>query len=63
MKIADGIETGTVYLNRCDYLDPALPWTGVSLSQFGELTSRSSGCFLCCFAGDVVQVIRSLTIW
>jgi len=23
------IETGTVFLNRCDYLDPALAWTGV----------------------------------
>ena len=23
------IETGTVYMNRCDYLDPALCWTGV----------------------------------
>ena len=27
-KIADGIETGTVFMNRCDYLDPALCWTG-----------------------------------
>ncbi len=23
------IETGTVFMNRCDYLDPALTWTGV----------------------------------
>ena len=23
-----GIETGTVFMNRCDYLDPALCWTG-----------------------------------
>ena len=22
------IETGTVFMNRCDYLDPALCWTG-----------------------------------
>ncbi len=22
------VETGTVFLNRCDYLDPALCWTG-----------------------------------
>ncbi len=36
------IETGTVYMNRCDYLDPQLVWTGVketgrgvSLSKFG----------------------------
>jgi acyl-CoA reductase-like NAD-dependent aldehyde dehydrogenase len=27
--IAAQIETGTVFLNRCDYLDPALAWTGV----------------------------------
>ncbi len=27
-KIADSIETGTVFMNRCDYLDPALCWTG-----------------------------------
>lgn len=27
-RIANRIETGTVYMNRCDYLDPALCWTG-----------------------------------
>jgi acyl-CoA reductase-like NAD-dependent aldehyde dehydrogenase len=27
--IGDRIETGTVFMNRCDYLDPALVWTGV----------------------------------
>jgi acyl-CoA reductase-like NAD-dependent aldehyde dehydrogenase len=27
--IGDRIETGTVYMNRCDYLDPGLAWTGV----------------------------------
>ena len=26
--IGDGLETGTVFMNRCDYLDPALCWTG-----------------------------------
>ncbi len=26
--IGDRIETGTIYMNRCDYLDPALCWTG-----------------------------------
>lgn len=42
LSIADRIETGTVYMNRCDYLDPALAWTGVrdsgrgcTLSKFG----------------------------
>ena len=27
-RIADQIDTGTVFMNRCDYLDPALCWTG-----------------------------------
>ncbi|MCT8159879.1 aldehyde dehydrogenase family protein [Pseudoruegeria sp. SHC-113] len=26
--IGDALDTGTVFLNRCDYLDPALCWTG-----------------------------------
>ncbi len=33
--IGDGIETGTVFMNRCDYLDPALAWTGVKDSGRG----------------------------
>ena len=28
-KIGNQVETGTFYMNRCDYLDPALSWTGV----------------------------------
>lgn len=28
-KLGAKIETGTVFANRCDYLDPALVWTGV----------------------------------
>jgi acyl-CoA reductase-like NAD-dependent aldehyde dehydrogenase len=27
-RIARQLQTGTVYMNRCDYLDPALCWTG-----------------------------------
>jgi acyl-CoA reductase-like NAD-dependent aldehyde dehydrogenase len=27
-RIGDALETGTVFMNRCDYLDPALCWTG-----------------------------------
>ncbi len=34
------IETGTVFLNRCDYLDPALPWTGVKDTGRGHTLSR-----------------------
>lgn len=50
-KMARGLEVGTVYMNRCDSVDPALPWTGVkdsgtgaSLSAlgFGELTRPKS---------------------
>jgi acyl-CoA reductase-like NAD-dependent aldehyde dehydrogenase len=29
VALGDRLETGTVYMNRCDYLDPALAWTGV----------------------------------
>ena len=34
------IETGTVYMNRCDYLDPALAWTGVKDTGRGASLSR-----------------------
>jgi acyl-CoA reductase-like NAD-dependent aldehyde dehydrogenase len=27
-EISAKLETGTVFMNRCDYLDPALCWTG-----------------------------------
>lgn len=33
--LGDQIETGTFFLNRCDYLDPALAWTGVKNSGKG----------------------------
>ena len=29
IRIGEQIETGTVFMNRCDYVDPALVWTGV----------------------------------
>jgi acyl-CoA reductase-like NAD-dependent aldehyde dehydrogenase len=38
--IGDQLETGTVFLNRCDYLDPALAWTGVKQSGRGCTLSR-----------------------
>jgi acyl-CoA reductase-like NAD-dependent aldehyde dehydrogenase len=28
-RLARQLEVGTVYMNQCDTLDPALPWTGV----------------------------------
>jgi acyl-CoA reductase-like NAD-dependent aldehyde dehydrogenase len=33
--LGDQLETGTVFLNRCDYLDPELPWVGVKDSGRG----------------------------
>lgn len=35
IKLGGQIATGTVYMNRCDYLDPALVWTGVKDSGSG----------------------------
>ena len=42
IAIGDQIQAGTILMNRCDYLDPMLPWAGVkdsgrgcTLSQFG----------------------------
>ena len=49
--IGDRIETGTVFMNRCDYLDPALCWTGckdtgrgagLSVLAYGALTRPKS---------------------
>jgi acyl-CoA reductase-like NAD-dependent aldehyde dehydrogenase len=34
------IETGTLFMNRCDYLDPALAWVGVKDSGRGCTLSR-----------------------
>ncbi|KAL1943782.1 hypothetical protein VTO73DRAFT_4227 [Trametes versicolor] len=51
LRLADELQAGTVFLNRCDFLDPALAWTGVkdsgrgiSLSKFGydQLTRAKS---------------------
>jgi len=34
------LETGTVFMNRCDYLDPALTWTGVKDTGRGAALSK-----------------------
>ncbi|WP_439815179.1 aldehyde dehydrogenase family protein [Zavarzinia sp. CC-PAN008] len=39
-RIADRIDTGTVFMNRCDYLDPGLAWTGVKDTGRGATLSR-----------------------
>ena len=38
-RIGDRIDTGTVYMNRCDYLDPGLAWTGVKDTGRGATLS------------------------
>ena len=40
VRIGDRVDTGTWYMNRCDYLDPALAWTGVKDSGRGCTLSR-----------------------
>lgn len=40
VEIGNRIETGTWFMNRCDYLDPALAWTGVKDSGRGCTLSR-----------------------
>lgn len=35
VAIGEQLETGTFFVNRCDYLDPALAWTGVKNSGRG----------------------------
>ncbi len=40
LAIGEQIATGTWFMNRCDYLDPALAWTGVKDSGHGCTLSR-----------------------
>ena len=35
ISIGERVDTGTWFMNRCDYLDPALAWTGVKNSGRG----------------------------
>ncbi|MBP0578603.1 aldehyde dehydrogenase family protein [Labrys sp. LIt4] len=39
-RIGAEIETGTIFMNRCDYLDPGLTWTGVKDTGRGTGLSR-----------------------
>jgi acyl-CoA reductase-like NAD-dependent aldehyde dehydrogenase len=39
-RLAAELRVGTVFQNRCDYLDPLLPWTGVGESGRGSTLSR-----------------------
>jgi acyl-CoA reductase-like NAD-dependent aldehyde dehydrogenase len=40
LGIGERIETGTWFMNRCDYLDPALAWTGIKDSGRGCTLSK-----------------------
>jgi acyl-CoA reductase-like NAD-dependent aldehyde dehydrogenase len=40
MSLGERIETGTVFLNRADYLDPAVCWTGVKDTGRGAALSE-----------------------
>lgn len=40
LALGERIETGTWFMNRCDYLDPALAWVGVKDSGRGCTLSR-----------------------
>jgi acyl-CoA reductase-like NAD-dependent aldehyde dehydrogenase len=39
-EIGAALETGTVFMNRCDYLDPALCWTGCKETGRGAALSH-----------------------
>ncbi|WP_047530206.1 aldehyde dehydrogenase family protein [Pseudomonas sp. 11/12A] len=39
-RLGNEVDTGTLFMNRCDYLDPALAWTGVKNSGRGVTLSR-----------------------
>ncbi len=40
LALGDQVQTGTLFVNRCDYLDPALAWTGVKNSGRGCTLSK-----------------------
>ena len=39
-SIGADVQTGTVFMNRCDYVDPGLAWTGVKDTGRGAVLSR-----------------------
>ena len=40
VHIGNQVDTGTFFMNRCDYLDPGLAWTGVKDSGRGSTLSK-----------------------
>ena len=51
-KLSSKIDTGTVFLNRCDYLDPGLAWTGVK--------NTGRGVSLSAYVYDSVTRLKSI---
>ena len=39
LQMGQSLQTGTIFMNRCDYLDPGLAWTGVKDSGRGTTLS------------------------
>jgi acyl-CoA reductase-like NAD-dependent aldehyde dehydrogenase len=39
-RFAQALQVGTIYQNRCDYLEPALPWSGCRQSGLGTTLSK-----------------------
>eukprot|EP01123_Difflugia_compressa_P015771 TRINITY_DN908_c0_g1_i1.p1 TRINITY_DN908_c0_g1~~TRINITY_DN908_c0_g1_i1.p1 ORF type:complete len:108 (-),score=20.04 TRINITY_DN908_c0_g1_i1:11-334(-) len=40
VRFSKALQTGTVFMNRCDYLDPELPWVGVKDTGKGVSLSK-----------------------
>ncbi len=40
IRLGDKIDTGTIFMNRCDYVDPGLVWTGVKDTGKGATLSE-----------------------
>ncbi|WP_432470167.1 aldehyde dehydrogenase family protein [Amphritea sp. HPY] len=54
IRLGNKIETGTFFVNRCDYLDPALAWTGVKNS--------GRGCTLSSLGFDSLTQLKSFHV-
>jgi acyl-CoA reductase-like NAD-dependent aldehyde dehydrogenase len=39
-RLAERVEAGTLFVNRCDYLDASLAWTGLKNSGRGASLGR-----------------------
>tara|TARA_B110000971_G_C20039124_1_gene516435 strand:- start:2170 stop:3561 length:1392 start_codon:yes stop_codon:yes gene_type:complete len=54
IALGDQLETGTFFINRCDYLDPSLAWTGVK--------NTGRGCTLSSLGFDAFTQAKSYHI-